>query len=420
MEKGSRTAAPRRVGLEHEFRVTGPTGVLDFRTLIHGLRLGQCNLDPADPNAYRLATGAALTCDGREAEIALAPILVRPGFTDEVRGRADAERRALAGRLAAEIHIEGVSTHLSVSLPDGLTQPVCRLYARTFAPAMMLLLDRRDSPGLLVRPRPGRVELGGEYVVGRRLAAAALFAVGSVMACERAVRGDAAALPPSLAVRLEPGRARFGWYVDRTAFGGDLYATGRATTLRTDDGTITAQQALERAWQSARRALGQLAGPGELALLEQIVSGAMPLPREPAEPPDDDPATAESHRPATAYGSATRLRRRAVAEIAPVMLTWDVCAFLLLDRSRNRRAFAVVPGQLLARFLRELDGGRLDRPIADFLRRPPHGSRPSPPALLDRPRLFDEIGPRLALVAPEYGPDGRPVPPLELLTGHAA
>ena len=152
----------RRVGLEHEFRVSAANGeAVDFRGLINGLRLGQPNLDPADPNAFRLPSGAAVTCDGREAEIALPPITVAPGFTRDVRSRAESERVALAARLAPGFEIEGVSTHISVSVPNGLAQEVCRLYAHTFAPQMMLMIDRRDSPGLLIRPRPGRVELGG-------------------------------------------------------------------------------------------------------------------------------------------------------------------------------------------------------------------------------------------------------------------
>jgi hypothetical protein len=59
-------------GLEHEFRVLDGPRPVDFRRVIHGLGLGQPNLDPADPNAYRLPSGSAVTCDGAEAEIALA------------------------------------------------------------------------------------------------------------------------------------------------------------------------------------------------------------------------------------------------------------------------------------------------------------------------------------------------------------
>ena len=411
----------RRVGLEHEFRVSAANGeAVDFRGLINGLRLGQPNLDPADPNAFRLPSGAAVTCDGREAEIALPPITVAPGFTREVRSRAESERVALAARLAPGFEIEGVSTHISVSVPNGLARDVCRLYAHTFAPQMMLMLDRRDSPGLLVRPRPGRVELGGEYITGGALSAATLFAVGSVLACERALRGHEASMPPSMAVALEPARARFGWYVDRRAFGGDLYAEGRSALLTDiDDRHLTAQELLELAWEAARRALGQLADARERADTASTVTGAVPLPCEGLV---QDRAARDHLQalPQSAYGAATQTRRRPMAEIAPVMLTWDVCAFVVLDRPQARTCFAVVPGQQLAGFLHDLDAGHLDRTITAFLRRPPSGSRPASIADIDRPRLYDELGPRLALVAAEYGPDGRPVAPIELLAGRAA
>jgi hypothetical protein len=411
-------AASRRTGLEHEFRVSDARGQVDFRGVIHDLRLGQPNLDPADPNAYRLKSGAALTCDGREAEIALPPIVVRPGFSDEVRLRADNERHALSGLLPGRA-VEGVSTHLSVSIPDELAKPVCSLYARTFAPLMMLLLDRRDSPGLLIRPRPGRVELGGEYVAGEQLAVATLFAVGSVLACERALRGRDEMELPSWDVRLEAARARYGWYVDRSAFGPDLYESGRSTLLRTVDGhELLAQEALELGWRAARVALGQLAARDELDLAGRAVSGESPLPSEVAHSAAEQ--FSRSPLPPDPYGSAVRLRQRPGAEIAPVMLTWDACAFVVLDRQTGRTAFAVVPGALLGGFLHDLDSGRLDSAIHAFMRRSPTGSRPASLAGLDRPRLFDEIGTRLALVPAEYGADGQPVAPIDLLASRAA
>jgi hypothetical protein len=414
----------RLLGLEHEFRVLARDVQVDFRRLIHGLRLGQPNLDPADPNSYRLPSGAAVTCDGREAEIALPPIAVRPGFARELRGRAGAERRDLTRRLGQNLALDGVSTHISVSADDEWTQAICRLFATTFAPALMLLMDRRDSPGLLVRPRPGRVELGGEYVAGDYLAAAAAFAVGSVLACERALMGAGArdALPPKLEVRLEPARARYGWYVDRRAFGGDLYATGRSTTLTTRDGKrLSGQEVLELAWRMARSTLDGLIEPADEQLVDALVDGRRQLPSElerPVAAMDDAAGVAVAFD--DPFGSATRLRNLPVAEVAPVMLTWDIAVFVLLDRQRARTAFAAVPRHELADFLDSLDSGRLDEPIRAFLRH--RGRRSTLVSRLDAATatLFDGLGPRLALVAAEYGPDGSPVSPLELLAGRAA
>lgn len=414
------TLTPRLLGIEHEFRVSTAKGAVDFRSLIHGLRLGQPNLDPADPNAYRLPSGAAVTCDGAEAEIALPPVAVRAGFTRELRLRAQLERLALADRLPAGHAIEGCSTHVSVSVPDGIAQAVCRLYATTFAPALMLLMDRRASPGLLVRPRPGRIELGGEFVAGDHLAAVSIFAVGSVIVCQRAVAGaGGSVLPPSLSVLLEPAVARYGWYVDRRALGPDLYADGRAAAITTTAGQrLSGQAMLELAWRAARPMLDELAEPAELAIVDDIVAGRLPLPSEaaarPGEPEPGVPTT-----PPPPYGAALAVRRRSFAEIAPVMLTWEVCVFLLLDRRRGRHAFAAVPGNRLDAFIADLDGGILDRQLAACLRRPPTSSCAASPADVAQPALFDALGPRLALLTPEYGPDGRPAP-LSLPTRQAA
>ena len=67
------------VGLEHEYRVWLGRHLVDFRTVVHHLNLGRPRLDPADLNAYRLESGAVLTADETEAELALAPMFVGPG-----------------------------------------------------------------------------------------------------------------------------------------------------------------------------------------------------------------------------------------------------------------------------------------------------------------------------------------------------
>ena len=59
------------VGLEHEYRLTYDARAVDFRTIVHSLDLGRPLLDPADLNAYRLTSGAALTADEAEAEIGI-------------------------------------------------------------------------------------------------------------------------------------------------------------------------------------------------------------------------------------------------------------------------------------------------------------------------------------------------------------
>ncbi len=400
------------VGLEHEFRVSSLSIAVDFRSLIHGLALGQPNLDPADPNAYRLPSGAAATCDGAEAEIALPPTPVRSGFAFEVAGRAQAERTGLRSRLANDLQLSGCSTHLSVSVPDALTQAVCQLYATTFAPGLMLLMDRHESPGLLIRPRPGRVELGGEFIDGEPLVAAMVFAVGSVLACRdalvSAVRREQD--PPQLEVRVEPATQRFGWYVDRTAFGDDLYSCGRSTLLRTTSGEpLLAQTHLERSWEAAEGALAGLAAPDELALVRDVIAGARPLPTERLGEAETLPA-ATVPLVSSPYGRALASRRRPAFEIAPVMLTWELAVFVIRRSARLRFGFAAVPGSRLGPFLDALDRGALDGTITAYLDRRRRGRRLESRAQTGVPALFDELGPRRGLLAAEFDRGGAPVP----------
>src|SRR5262245_55448672 len=104
--------AGRLIGLEHEFVVRSGEKVVDFRELIGQLPLGGRRLDPGDRNAHRLPGGGVVTADGREAEIALAPMVRRPGFAGRVEEEAGRARRNLATALPAGHSLEGYSTHL--------------------------------------------------------------------------------------------------------------------------------------------------------------------------------------------------------------------------------------------------------------------------------------------------------------------
>ena len=94
----------------------------------------------------------------------------------------------------------------------------------------MLLTEGRDSEGILLRPRFGRLELATDYVHGDAFA-------GSGGARDRGrarlawtPRGvaDESSLPRVVDMRVEGATRRFGWYVDRRAFGADLCTDGRA------------------------------------------------------------------------------------------------------------------------------------------------------------------------------------------------
>lgn len=403
------------VGLEHEYRVFVGARAVDFRTVVHHLALGRPRLDPADPNAYRLASGAALTADDAEAEIALAPSFVRPGCGYRLAAVASSERRALEKRLPEGAHLDGYSTHLSVAVRPSASALIAKLYAGSFSAAMMLLMDSACSPGLLVRPRPSRLELGGEFVDRDRLVVAALFAVGSVRACQCWLESGVAELsfPDRLVVDVQRDDQRYGWFVSRSAFATDLYLAGREAALRPQRGSpITAQAHLERCWAAARATLVEDVDETELALVDRVVRSDEPLP---APTPSVDrrglprleTTRLTDDEPARAFGFAVRAQARPGYDLAPVMLTWDRAVFVLSTPRRDRLAFASVPAPVLMSFVSQLDMGALDETIRSYLALSPRGRLLGRATATARPGLYDRLAPRTGLLVPERAP--RPI-----------
>jgi len=271
------------LGVEHEYRVLNGDEQLDFGPLLHTLHVEGLRLDPTDPNAYRTSWGGLVTSDGREAEVAIAPVTLRPGWTSELEWRALVAHRTLAEALPDHLRLDGYSTHLNLEVDDDDVVAAGRLFVKRFAPAMMLLLDRPTSPGLLVRPRCGRLELGGEYCQGDQLRAAATFAAAGGLACAGAVRSREARrhLPRAVRSRVRPSNVRAGWYVDRRAFGTDLYRDGRSARLRWGAGhTWTAQAHLEETWGCARPMVEPLLDESELLLVDRVIDGTIAIPLE--------------------------------------------------------------------------------------------------------------------------------------------
>jgi hypothetical protein len=394
------------VGLEHEFVVRRNGDQVDFRDLIHTLGVPGRRVDPGDHHAYRTRSGLMLTCDGPEAEIATPPVALSRGFVEELETWAGAGAQLLTSILPVDLEVEGCSTHLSVSVAEDVNTAVCRLFAHTFSPALMLLMDDRDSPGLLIRPRPGRVELGGEYATGASLRAAVMLAVGGVRACTHFYRRriHRPLLPYRLDVKVQPALERFGWYVDRRAFGVDLYADGRKSELRTaDGGAVSAQQQLESAWAVAVSHLEDEVTIEEAEEASRLVHGLTPLPVE-IEPSRDPLPVAGAL--ASDYGRVLKpiVRPAFAAEVTAA--TWDVT---ILRLTGPRAAYAAIPRRYLSSFLRAVRAGRLDDSIGTYLATPPTGRRlESHDQAVKAPAFYDEIGWAPALLAPERGWDGVP------------
>ena len=155
-------------------------------------------------------------------------------------------------------------------------------FAYRFAPTLMLLTEGRDSEGILLRPRFGRLELATDYARGDAFRAAAALAIGGVLASLAVARGvaDESSLPRVVDMRVDGATRRFGWYVDRRAFGADLCTDGRGTALRAGGKATTAGAHLEAAWTSARGALATFVAPSDLRSADEVIAGRQSLPCE--------------------------------------------------------------------------------------------------------------------------------------------
>lgn len=353
------------VGLEHEFTVDRDGTRVDFRSLIHDLDLPGRAIDPGDEHAYRLDTGVIITCDDTEAEIATVPVPIEPGWPDELTLWATAGASSLIEALP-NADLEGWSTHLSVTADIEHVARAAGLFSRTFAPALMMLMEQRDSAGLLIRPRYQRLEFGGDYVSGASMQAAAAMAVGGALTCldVAAKRRSKRDLPPAVKVKVVAAVDRHGWYVDRAAFGFDLPRAGRNATFRREYyGSIGGQQLLENAWHVARSALAARSSEVDLAAADVVVAGDLPIPAERA--PDRTPvlettAIVGEHP----MGLAMQTHTAGETELEAVVATWDYVVFRLTGAhegfwSVTRRdltdALAMIRNGSLARLLGELD-----------------------------------------------------------------
>lgn len=354
------------VGLEHEYEIHHDGRQLDARELLADLDLAGRRLDPGDPHAIRLGWGGVITADGREAEVATPPIELGPGAIAETLNLASIGRRELVDALRRHIgdgcRVNGYSTHISISVPDEIVVDVGRMVVSRFAPALMLLLDATTSPGLLVRPRHGRLEIGGEYADGEPLSAAMLVAIGATLACSRAL-GSERPLPPALRVKVVPADQRFGWYIDRSAFGGDLYADGAETILHPTRGrAVKAADHLRRCVAIAHNEVTDYVDDRELVVLDRI--NATELPRPSVGPIDLRPPRLPVP---SVHGEVVYDIVRPWFVARAVVATWDLVAFEFTGI--GARAYAKVPVERLARYIDDLRCGRLDDQVVIHLSR---------------------------------------------------
>lgn len=241
---------PIRLGVEQEFELFAEGTKLDFRNLF------QSTIAPVSSVPFRdrdtaviLDAGYMLACDEKEAEFATSPIpFQRDGciiLAKEVQ-RCRNHMFGLLNKIGIN-DVRGYSTHLNVNAPRESANLLASLAAVTVGPALVLLLEAATSPGLLIRPRRNRLEIGSEYVHDEQaLTASAVFLAGALSAFLR----DGQTLPGWPRVRLgkwEAGTMRGGMFLPHDAYGESIHARGRAARLTLEDGqTTTAGDLLER------------------------------------------------------------------------------------------------------------------------------------------------------------------------------
>jgi hypothetical protein len=341
-----------RAGVEHELRVWAGAEQVDFRQALPLVAGGLRALDPGDPRARRLPSGVVLTADGREAELATPPVPWAGDAPTRLDALLAAERAELAVRVAAACgadRLTGFSTHVNVSVPDDRVVDVGRRFARSCALATAVVAEPASSSGLLVRPRRGRLEVGGEYAEGEDLVALLTFVGSAVSAL---VAGSP---PPDLPDPVvEPAREKFGWYLPPDGPYADLLT-----------GELHGAGLLGTAWEWARPWC--VRDGIDPAPVDRLVAGA-PL-RLAQHHRDAGACTVSSPsdvpRPPTTSTGPRRLADGTEAEA--LWVTWSHVVWRFARGGRT--AYAVLPVDDEEDFLVRLDGGGLDADIRQELGR---------------------------------------------------
>jgi hypothetical protein len=364
--------AQLRTGVEHEYRLWAAHGLVDFRRLIEEVAGQVAPLDPGDPRARRLPSGVALTADGHEAELATPPLPVERSTPLQVDMLLRSERTELRDVAAAHgvTRLTGFSTHVNVSVEDDLVVPLGRELVERCSAALAAVTEPPESWGIFVRPRRGRLEIGSEYVEGRRLQAAITLACS----CVAALLHDTTR-PVTAPVRSEPSREKFGWFVPRQDHGLDDVA---------------------RIWAWARPwCLNLDLDPGPVDTISPAQPGGQVCTYGPA-PLLPQPTCGPRSRPGG-------------IRVTTEWLTWQHAVWCFEDR-RGRQVRAVVASAHEGDFLAALDEGDLDESVDRLLRtRSPRRRLLVNAQLSTAPfpvSLWHDVRPG-ALVPAERRPDGK-------------
>ncbi len=327
-----------KLGVEQEFDLFDGQRRLDFQALFPRLIAGgRCVPFRNSESAVILEAGYMLGCDGQEAEIATAPISLHAAgplrLAREVT-RCRGHMLALLQR-AGVPEVRGYSTHLSISVPAGRERELAEALSVTVAPALVLLMESRSSPGMLLRTRRGRLEIGSEYIDDeQQLAAAAVFLAGSVHAFlydEETWRQ----FPRLRLVRWEEATIRPGIYLPRDAYGESIHDLGRLANLELQDGgTLDAGALLEICTRLVLRELEGIVQQEAFDALEHAAHqpGSLQIERD-ADPSFIAPRAAHSAVPEAE--TLTLLARGGHRRLMPRFVDWEGAAFAWRQAGRE-------------------------------------------------------------------------------------
>lgn len=340
------------LGVEQEFDLFGRRGQADFRALFrHALRGHRSIPFRNCDSAAILDAGYMLACDGREAEFATAPVGLSGDGPLRLAGEVTRCRNHMFGMLrGSDVRIvKGYSTHISVSVPRGREREIAEAFAGKVGPALILLTESRHSPGLLLRTRRGRLEIGSEYIDDERQLAAAIVFLGGAVHAYLYHAGAWERLPRLKLEHWEEANIRPGIYLPRDAYGDSMHELARTARLQTEDGaivtagellgTLAALSVRELRGVVNSRALETLSDFTRRGRLLQIEGAGVPG-RVTARPPRSVPPEART---------IERLVRAGRGNLVPRFVDWEGAAFEWKDGG-NSEILGVPWAQLPALF----------------------------------------------------------------------
>lgn len=329
-QRPSETEAPMMLGVEQEFELFDRGRPIDFRTEFPRA-IGRAASIPFRncDSAAIVEAGYMLCCDGRDAEFATAPIELRGSGPIDLANEVLRCRTHMleALRKQGRREVRGYSTHLSISVPAGRERELAEAAAARIGPALILLMEGPRSPGLLIRTRRGRLEIGSEYMDDpQRLAAAIVLLAGAVHA---RLNNQPAweQLPQLKLMHWEEAVTRPGIYLPQDAYGESIHDLGGAARLELEGGgKIGAAAVLEACAALAKRELEGLISPEACRSLDRVLDHPELLPIEGM----FDVGRVETRRTNfTAVQSRTlkRLARSRRTRLAPQFVDWEGAAF---------------------------------------------------------------------------------------------